>query len=57
MEMPEDGNHEYWNRVLSGVEKYASTDEILVMNGCDHQPVQMNLTKALSSAKENFPAV
>ena len=55
MEMPGDGNHEYWDRVLSGVEKYASTDELLVMNGCDHQPVQMNLTKAIAAAKENFP--
>ena len=55
MEIPEDGNKEYWNRVLSGVEKYASTGELLVMNGCDHQPVQKNLSKAIASAKKSYP--
>ncbi|MBO5060625.1 MAG: alpha-mannosidase [Clostridia bacterium] len=55
MELPEDGNKEYWEKKLEGVERYASTDELLLMNGCDHQPVQKNLTSAINAAKENNP--
>lgn len=54
-EIAEDGNKAYWDNVLQSAEKYASCDELLVLNGCDHQPVQKNLAKAIRAAKENYP--
>ena len=55
MELPEDGNREYWDRAIANVEKYASTDELLLLNGCDHQPVQKNLSSALAAVREKYP--
>ena len=54
-EIPEDASEEYWNRVLGSAEKYASGDKLLLMNGCDHQPVQKNLSKAIAAAKKKYP--
>lgn len=54
-EIPSDGNREYWDKALKNVEKYASTKELLLMNGCDHQPVQRDLSLALERARENYP--
>ena len=54
-EIPVDANPEYWNNVLENVEKYASTTELLLMNGCDHQPVQRDLSQALQAASEKYP--
>jgi len=54
-EIPADGDKKYWNRVIGDVEKFASTDELLMLNGCDHQPVQKDLSKALEKARENYP--
>ncbi len=45
----------YWTEKLADVEKYASTDNLLMMNGVDHQPVQKDVTKALEVAQELFP--
>lgn len=45
----------YWTKKLADVEKYASTDNLLMMNGVDHQPVQKDVTKALAVAQELFP--
>lgn len=45
----------YWTQKLADVEKYASTDNLLMMNGVDHQPVQKDVTKALAVAQELFP--
>lgn len=55
MEIPTENIKEYWERTLGNAEKYASTDELLLMNGCDHEPVQMNLSKALKKAREMYP--
>ena len=55
MELPEDGNRERLDATLANAEKYASTGELLLMNGCDHQPVQKNLSKALMAAREKYP--
>ncbi len=55
MEIPRDANEEYWDKTLEDVEKYASTDELLLLNGCDHQPVQTDLSEALSNAREKYP--
>lgn len=54
-EMPEDADEEYWDSVLKNAEKYASADKLLLMNGCDHQPVQKNLSKAIAAAKKKYP--
>lgn len=38
--------------VINGAERFATTPELLGMNGCDHQPVQVNLTEAITLANE-----
>lgn len=45
----------YWEQKLSDAQKYASTEELLFMNGCDHQPVQTDLTKAMKTAAALYP--
>lgn len=55
MQMPNDGNKAYWDNTISRMERFASTDELLLMNGCDHQPVQTDLAEALANAKKNYP--
>ncbi|WP_019004055.1 alpha-mannosidase [Cohnella laeviribosi] len=47
----------YWERKLADAEKYASTGELLFMNGCDHQPVQLDLPEAIRTARRLFPDV
>lgn len=56
-ELPVDGNKEFWDKKLEEVLKYASTDELLLMNGCDHQPVQKDLSRAMEAARENYPDI
>lgn len=46
---------EYWDRKLADAEKYASTGQLLYMNGCDHQPIQRDLSEALRTARELYP--
>ncbi|MDR6878785.1 alpha-mannosidase [Bacillus sp. 3255] len=45
----------YWERKLADAEKYASTSELLFMNGCDHQPIQLDLPEAIQTARELHP--
>lgn len=45
----------FWDRKLADAEKYASTSELLFMNGCDHQPVQLDLPKAIETARRLYP--
>ncbi|MBZ5797479.1 alpha-mannosidase, partial [Burkholderia contaminans] len=45
----------FWKQKLSDVRAYASTNQWLMMNGCDHQPVQKNLSEAIRVANELFP--
>lgn len=47
----------FWDKKLADVERFASTDEWLFMNGCDHQPVQTDLAEALEVARELYPEV
>ena len=54
-EIPVGANRQYWDKALENVEKYASTSELLLMNGCDHQPVQRDLSQALRAAREKYP--
>lgn len=45
----------YWDRKLADAEKYASTGELLYMNGCDHQPIQLDLPEAIETASKLYP--
>ncbi|TBL80442.1 alpha-mannosidase [Paenibacillus thalictri] len=59
MEVPSDPTEAaaYWQRTLQNAEKFASTPHLLLMNGCDHQPVQTDLSKALQTARNLYPEV
>ncbi|RED58556.1 alpha-mannosidase [Cohnella lupini] len=46
---------EYWDRKLADAGKYASTGQLLFMNGCDHQPIQTDLSEALRVARKLYP--
>lgn len=48
---------EYWEKKLKDAMKYASTDELLFMNGCDHQPVQTDLAAAIQTASRLYPDI
>ncbi|MFE0556073.1 alpha-mannosidase [Paenibacillus sp. NPDC058910] len=45
----------FWDRKLADAEKYASTPELLYMNGCDHQPIQTDLAEGIRTAKKLYP--
>lgn len=47
----------FWDKKLADAGKYASTAELLFMNGCDHQPVQRDLADALETARALYPDV
>ncbi|MFD1429121.1 alpha-mannosidase [Lacticaseibacillus mingshuiensis] len=51
----EDEAKVYWTKKLADAEKFASTPDLLFMNGVDHQPVQMDVTKAIKVANKLFP--
>ncbi|MCL6459281.1 MAG: alpha-mannosidase [Gorillibacterium sp.] len=57
MEIPVDEEKAlaYWPDRLANVERYASTPQLLFMNGCDHQPVQTDLSAALETARKLYP--
>ncbi|QHW31870.1 alpha-mannosidase [Paenibacillus rhizovicinus] len=46
---------EYWDRKLADAGKYASTGQLLFMNGCDHQPIQTDLPEAIRTARKLYP--
>lgn len=48
---------EYWEKKLADASKYASTSHLLFMNGCDHQPVQTDLSLAIETARKVYPDV
>lgn len=54
-EMPTEDVKEWWQERIEKVEKYASTGELLFMNGCDHCPVQSGFDKAITEARKEFP--
>lgn len=45
----------FWKQKLADAEKFASTGNLLMMNGVDHQPVQKDLSKAIALANQLFP--
>lgn len=47
----------FWDSRLESAGKYASTDSLLMMNGCDHQPVQKDLSEAIRTARRLYPEI
>lgn len=47
----------YWDKKLADAKRYASTNQMLFLNGCDHQPVQTDLSEAIEKANELYPDV
>ncbi len=47
----------FWEQKLHDAEQYAATDHLLMMNGCDHQPVQKDITEAIRVANELYPDI
>lgn len=47
----------FWDQKLKNALQYASTDHLLFMNGCDHQPVQKNITAAIEIANNLYPDI
>ncbi|GIN41848.1 MULTISPECIES: alpha-mannosidase [Heyndrickxia] len=45
----------YWDKKLMDAEKYASTNQLLFMNGCDHQPLQRDIPEAIETAEALYP--
>lgn len=44
----------FWDQKLSDCEKFASTRHLLMMNGCDHQPLQMDVLDAIDVANSIY---
>ena len=59
LEIPVDADEakKYWDQKLADAKKYASTPHLLFMNGCDHQPVQTDLSQAIKVAQELYPDI
>ena len=47
----------YWDKKLADARKFAATNQLLMMNGCDHQPLQKNITEAIRVARKLYPDV
>ncbi|SDM55866.1 alpha-mannosidase [Sediminibacillus halophilus] len=47
----------FWDQKLADAKKYASTNQLLFMNGCDHQPLQTDLPEAIQTAEELYPDI
>lgn len=45
----------YWDKKLADAERFASTPDLLFMNGVDHQPVQKDVTTAIKVANKLYP--
>ncbi|WP_121613444.1 alpha-mannosidase [Mesobacillus foraminis] len=45
----------FWDKKLQDAEKYASTNQLLFMNGCDHQPLQKTIPQAIETAAALYP--
>ncbi|NLY19852.1 MAG: alpha-mannosidase [Tissierellia bacterium] len=52
VDMPSDRDllKTYLDKKISDMEKYASTNHLLLMNGCDHSPVQQNIGEIIELA-------
>ena len=41
----------YWDKKLADARRFAATHQLLMMNGCDHQPLQKDITEAIRVAR------
>lgn len=59
MEVPVgvDDAKAYWDKNLKNAEEFASTSHLLFMNGCDHQPIQTDLSDAIKTASNLYPDI
>lgn len=48
---------EFWDKKLADAKKYSSSKHLLFMNGCDHQPLQKDITKAIDLANNLYDDV
>ncbi len=44
----------YMDQKIADMEKYASTNQLLLMNGCDHSPVQKNIGEIIEIANSLY---
>ncbi|WP_017471498.1 alpha-mannosidase [Amphibacillus jilinensis] len=51
----EEKARKYWKQHIENLEKFASTSQMLMLNGCDHQPIQTNLSEAIEVANQLYP--
>ncbi len=51
----EEKAKQFWDQRLKDSLRYASTDHLLFMNGCDHQPVQKDIGAAIEVAGRLYP--
>ena len=56
MEVPVDEKEakEYWEKKIEDASKFASCNHLLFMNGCDHQPIQTDLSQAIKLANNLY---
>ncbi len=56
MEVPTDEEEakKYWKKAIDNAAKFASSDELLFLNGCDHQPIQTDLSEAIRLANNLY---
>ena len=47
----------FWDGKLEDASQFASTRHLLMMNGCDHQPLQRDLTAAIHTARDLYPEI
>ncbi|MFV0499914.1 MAG: glycoside hydrolase family 38 C-terminal domain-containing protein [Bacilli bacterium] len=56
-ELPSDPKvaKQFWNEKVELCSSTAKTKHLLFMNGCDHQPLQADITEAIKVASDLFP--
>lgn len=47
----------FWDERLEKARAFAGTSQLLFMNGCDHQPVQRDLSEAIKTAESLYPDI
>ncbi|MGN1081331.1 MAG: glycoside hydrolase family 38 C-terminal domain-containing protein, partial [Acutalibacteraceae bacterium] len=59
MEIPSDHDLavERLKKIISSTKEVSSTPHLLGMNGCDHQPVQINIGDIIEKVQDDFPDV
>ncbi len=50
-------NTERFQKIIDNTQKFSHLDDLLGMNGCDHTPIQKDLTSALNHARKTIPDV